>query len=115
MEKKWYRVEVKFDSGTRENWISAPVFALLKQDVEIVPPTIYLTFNGVELESSELARQVLWHGDGLNCRTRQTDFRVADGNAPFQVLLGSEFLFGEGIFSFNEPALVLTKKKESQG
>jgi hypothetical protein len=109
----WYPLAAILDTGTMQNWISIHVVNLLELTISKVDSTEYTTFDGATVESTEIAQKVLWCGDG-SPMSRETDFRVAH-NACFDILFGSHLLFSEDILSFNEHALILTKKKETNG
>lgn len=111
----WYEFTAKFDSGATDNWMSMNVATLLECDIETEPATEYQTFTGGTLASSEVVRQIVWHGDGTSAKSRRTDFRLIDDNAPFDVLFGSRLLFSEEIYSFNDANLILTDKKKTKG
>lgn len=116
--KDWYPIQATFDTGTSENWISADTVARLKYDVENVPKATYYTFTGETLESSKVIREVRWRidtGTGSSARSRWADFRIAPKGAPFVVLFGTDLIFSEDIFSFNDAALILTKGDEAEG
>ena len=110
---KWYLFTAKFDTGTPKNWISSDVVNLLRLSIQKVPSKKYTTFNGEELQSNEMVMDILWCGEG-SPQSRETDFRIAY-KAPFDVLFGSELLSSQQILSFNESALILTSKKETEG
>jgi len=113
-KKKWFEFIAKFDTGTKENWMTSVVVDLLEHTIVTVPRTQYRTFDGSVLNSSELVQQVLWHGDGEHARSRHTNFRMISQPAPFQILFGSEFLFSECLMSFNEAALILATVEETK-
>jgi hypothetical protein len=113
--EKWVELTARFDSGTPDNWMTKDVVDLLDHAIVTVPLERYQTFTGEVMVSSELVRSVLWHGDSASTRSRSTDFRVIRKPAPFEVLFGSNFLFSESVYSFNEPNLILTKLKETPG
>ena len=113
--EKWFTLTANFDSGTTENWITKNVVDLLQHVIVTVPYTKYQTFSGETLDSSLLVHDILWHGDGTSARSRSTDFRVIGNSAPFEVLFGSDFIFSESVYSFNEANLILTKVKETPG
>jgi hypothetical protein len=111
----WVELTARFDSGTPDNWMTKEVVDLLDHAIVTVPFEQYQTFTGEVMGSSELVRSVLWHGDSASTRSRSTDFRVIRKPAPFEVLFGSDFLFSQSVYSFNEPNLILTKLKETPG
>jgi len=113
-KKKWFEFIAKFDTGTRENWITSAVVGLLEHTVVTGPRTQFTTFDGSVFNSSELVEHVLWHGDGEHARSRHTHFRMISERAPFQILFGSEFIFSQDLMSFNEDALILATVRETQ-
>ena len=112
-KKQWFEFSARFDTGTNENWITSTVADLLELPIVTVPHEEFTTFDGSALRSSQLVRQVLWHGDGEHARSRRTDFRMISEPAPFEVLFGSNLIFSECLMSFNEAALILTKAQET--
>ncbi len=113
--KTWIQVTAKFDTQTPENWISTLVVARLGAEPEQGPVIRYVTFNGEELESPRIVKNVKWGAVGADSRSRVTDFRLAPKNAPFEVLFGSDFIDSEEIYTFNEANLILVKQKETKG
>jgi hypothetical protein len=113
--KCWIEATAKFDTGAKEDWISAPLVERLGFNKEQGPVICYQTFTGQILESSEVVRKVTWGSVGNDSRTWVTEFRLAPQNAPFDVLFGSEFISSEQIYTFNESNLILARKRETQG
>jgi hypothetical protein len=100
------------DTGTSPNWIGEKALGRLQIQSKFEAPTEYITFNGKTVKSNEVV-DITWYGSPGR-KTRITTFRVAK-NAPFDVVLGSDLLYSEGILCFNEPAWVLAKKPASKG
>lgn len=114
IKKKWFQFNAKFDTGTKENWITSTVVDILEYSIVTISHTQFKTFNGSTLNSFEAVQDVLWHGDGEHTRSRHTQFRMISEPAPFQILFGSDFIFSQDLMSFNESALILATVDETK-
>jgi len=93
------------DSGTEHDWVSSDLLGgrLGWQEEEPISELDFIDFQGHEFTAT---RKVLlsWHSLKMK-KTRQGWFRVME-NGPFDILIGSKLLFSEGIYIFNETALL---------
>ena len=103
------------DSGTSDNWISSEALQRLQIKRMMKAPTEWRTFSGKSFKSEDVV-EISWNGVS-NRKTRRSTFRVTKSgvSVPFDVILGSKFIFAEDIFSFNENAWILTKKPITKG
>ena len=111
-------LDATFDSGTADNWISAVTAAELNYVIKSVPISRFSTFTSQILESSEILQDVRWTIDNVSdsgVKSHYANFCIAPEGAPFVVLFGRDLIFSEEIFSFNDPALILTKLEDTIG
>ena len=113
--KHWHEFTAKLDTQTPDNWISAAVAASLGVRAETVPASSYTTFSGETVTSSKIIKRVRWGAVDVDCGSRAMDFRLAPANAPFEVVLGSDFIGSNEIVTVNPANLILAKKKETKG
>jgi hypothetical protein len=109
---RWYPLMATFDIGSSHSWVSSHVMDLLQLKVLSEEPSEYSTLSGEKLVSREVASDVIWCGY-KSPRVRETEFHIVEG-AHFEVLFGSEFLFSEAIYRFNESALSLKVEAAAQ-
>ena len=102
----------EIDIGTTGNWISSHVVKHLQLPIEKVTRKRDVAFIGERLESAEMIIDLLWCRDG-GLGSRQSDFRITYG-APFDILFGYELLFSRPPY-FDERALILTQREETEG
>lgn len=112
--KRWFEFTAKFDTQTRDNWISTLVAARLDQQPEQGSTRYYTTFSGETVESSQIMKNVKWAA-GTDAQSRVSDFRLAPKAAPFEVLFGDDFINSADIVVFNPGNLILLKQKETKG
>ena len=91
------------DSGIRHKWVCLDLVTRLgARAVNLAQAASFKDFQGVKDSSrpthATMALQQAFH-------TREGRFLAAE-TAPFDILLGSDFLFSERVFTFNEAALV---------
>lgn len=110
--------KAKFDTGTSDNWMSPSVAESLGYELEEALPLALSTFNGEGVDSDRIVRDITWVAadpDTRSPKSHQSDFRIAPRNAPFQVLFGEDFLKLKGVYTFNDSALILAKKTDTEG
>ena len=101
------------DSGATQDWISRDLVVRLgATSVALAEPTVFEDFQGGTLRA-ESRVQLRWHGN-RSLRTREGCFLVAE-TGPFDIVIGSDFLFAEGVFTFNEAALMNHQRPLKQG
>lgn len=93
------------DSGVRQDWISRDLVASLGlTPVSLAEPAIFEDFQGGALAAHSRVK-LRWHGN-KSYRTREGYFLVSE-SGPFDVVIGSDFLFSQGVFTFHEAALLM--------
>lgn len=101
------------DSGVRQDWISRDLVASLGlTSVSLAEPAIFEDFQGATFAAHNRVK-LRWHGN-KSYRTREGYFFVAE-SGPFDILIGSDFLFSRGVFTFHEAALLLMENPKSEG
>lgn len=111
--KDWFPVLATIEPSTSKSWISSRVVDLLLLPVQPLAVPQSSTFRGSTLHSHQIAADVAWCGYSTQ-RIRRTEFRVTH-DAPFDLLLGSDFLFAEAIRSASEPAQMLATQDAKDG
>ncbi|CZR67080.1 uncharacterized protein PAC_16979 [Phialocephala subalpina] len=109
--------EVQFlatlDTGTPSNWISDSTLQQLQlQQGQLEAAVDYLTIDGKTISSTEVV-DLRWYSVPGR-KTRYTRFRVIE-KAPFDIILGSDLIFQEGILTRNKLAWVMAKKPTTRG
>ncbi|KAL8916921.1 MAG: hypothetical protein Q9172_006043 [Xanthocarpia lactea] len=112
----WMPGIASLDSGTKEQWVSDTFLACVSdtdiEEVSLKEPDTYLTFSGTEFNAT---KGVVFSWHAIKTRiTRRGTFRVVH-NGPFDIIIGSDLLFSEGIYIFNEAALLFFHRKARQG
>jgi hypothetical protein len=94
------------DTGSKENWISREVVSRAGLDSQIVPAEgagkIYVGFGGEHFQSAGSV-DVTW--TRFSAKSWKTTFLINSG-APFDLILGRQFIIQEGLEVFGEPVLV---------
>ena len=80
------------------------------EEVTLSPPEAYEAFQGAK---AGRAVWITWHSD-KNRKSHETLLRVVE-DGPFDLVIGSELLFKEGIFEFHEAALLFFHRKARTG
>lgn len=111
----WQPASAILDTGTKDEWVSDRILSYcsaIEDDKPLEEPKIYTAFNGQEFRAT---RRVVfsWQSE-KNRITRKSTFRVME-NAPFDVIIGSNFLFRESVLTLNEAALLLLHGPVKQG
>lgn len=111
---RWESVIASLDSGVRKEWISGHILRRFTDIDEVQLPSleIYDAFQGASYTASR-GVWIRWHSD-KNRISRRGLFRIVD-NGPFDVIIGSDLLFSEGIFLFNEAALLFFHREPKPG
>ena len=109
----WEPVIGTLDCGTRDEWISGHLLERLgSQEQVAVTPEVFCDFQGQQFISTR-AVKLVWCS-AKRRETRASIFRVMD-KGPFDLLLGSKFLFSNDILIFREAALVFYHRAPEPG
>ena len=101
------------DSGVRQDWVSRDLVASLGvTPVNLAKPIVFEDFQGATLTAPSHVK-LRWHGN-RSYRTREGFFLVAE-SGPFDIVIGSDFLFSKGVFTFHEAALSVEHKFSDGG
>jgi hypothetical protein len=101
------------DTGTPSNWVSDSTLQQLQlQQRQLEASAEYILLNGKTVESAEVV-DLRWYAVPSR-KTRTTRFRVIK-DAPFDIILGSDLIFKEGLLSQNKLAWVMAKKPATKG
>ena len=111
---EWESALAALDSGTKQEWVSGDILKRFRNPniVNLSPPEMYSAFEGEEYEATK-AVWITWHAP-KNKFTRKGLFRIVE-NVPFDVIIGSTVLFEEGIYTFNEAALLFFGREPEAG
>ena len=80
--------------------------------IELLRSTSYVDFQGNAFTASSESR-LTWSGNWSK-QTRETWFSVKE-NAPFDIVIGTDFLFSQGIYTFNEASLLFFNRPATRG
>ena len=109
----WIDVMGTLSTGIEDNWIGG--HALNRsgpQPRSRIPEETYIDAQGGRSSATENVT-ICWRaasGSYIN----EGEFRVME-NGPFDIILGSKFLYSRGIYTFNEQAPFLYHKKVNKG
>ena len=111
--REYLPVSGTLDSGTRQNWISAEVAHRIRvQRFERIQSDVLLDFQSRPFQASRRL-QLTWRGSKSR-QTRESWFFVIE-NCPFDILIGGDLLFSQGIYIFNEAALLFFNRPATEG
>ena len=101
---RWRPAVASLVSGTQKNWVSSHVLKRFEKPemLTLSPPEKYSAFQGAEFTGTR-AIWLTWHSDKSR-KSHETLFRIVD-DGPFDVVIGSDLLFKEGIFAVREAVL----------
>ena len=109
----WQPVIGTLDCGTPDAWIGEHLLERLGPQEEVeVTPQLYVDFQGQPFSSTR-AVKLLWCS-AKRRESREGIFRVME-NGPFDLILGSNFLFSKGILIFREAALLFYHRNPEPG
>lgn len=109
------KVMAKLDTQSKHNWVSADVLDRLgaTDQIEDCDHTIYQGAGGEPFQAS--GRIALTWYETVVSKTRETSFLVNSKAAPFDIILGWEWIKAEGSSAFAEPVLVIKEMDLTEG
>lgn len=112
---KWMSLLATLDTGANGNWITESSLKLLNLEAppNSATPWEMDSFSGKTIRSRRQVK-IQWMGPEGR-RAYRTIFRVAEDGAPFDVILGKEFLFGKDILTFNKSVLLFVRNAKTEG
>ncbi|KAF2786346.1 hypothetical protein K505DRAFT_343884 [Melanomma pulvis-pyrius CBS 109.77] len=93
------------DTGSKDNWISASIVHRIQLEDSIVPVETDKMYRGADGSLFQPMGMLSVSWTRNSTKSWQTDFLIVE-NAPFDMLLGREFIIKEGLFVFADPVLV---------
>lgn len=109
-------VMAKLDTQSKQNWVSVDVVRRLGLEVDIAESESGL-YQGAGGETFQASGKVAlnWY-ENVVAKTRRTSFLVHESEAaPFDLILGSEWIIAEGLTAFSEPVLAIRELPLTEG
>jgi hypothetical protein len=108
----------KIDTQSSKNWVRSNVVQRLAverrvQQLEAHMPTMFQGAGGEEFQAS--GRVILTWYESVVAKTRDTEFLISYNDAPFDLILGWEWLKAEGATAFAEPVLAMKEINLTEG